>query len=167
MIYIIVALKIEASPLIEAFKLKKRDFLYLNSNIILIVSGVGKKNSAQALKKLNIQKDDIVINFGICGAKDKNIKIGDIFLTQGSNFFPNKTISSFDRAVDESFDIKTDLVDMEAEGFYEEAKKFTNNIYILKIVSDHLDTKFLKKEFVYSLINKKIKKIKEFIWQIE
>ncbi|NMB97967.1 MAG: 5'-methylthioadenosine/S-adenosylhomocysteine nucleosidase [Clostridiaceae bacterium] len=98
MILIITALMVEAAPVIEHFKLK-RDMsiytfpVYRNSEIALIVSGVGKIKSAIAATYLisisntkyskdstNEAKNHVLVNIGFCGASEAQYDIGSLLL---------------------------------------------------------------------------------------
>ncbi len=83
MVYILTALKIEASPIINFYKLKKRDFYFCNDKITLIVTGVGEENILKATniikRYFNISLNDTIINIGIVGSKNLNFKIGELF----------------------------------------------------------------------------------------
>ena len=54
-----------------------------NKDITLIISGIGKVNSAMStqilIDKYNV---DYVLNFGTCGALDGNFNLGDIFIVK-------------------------------------------------------------------------------------
>jgi len=103
MILIITALMIEATPLIEYFKLKRdmsiHEFpVYRNAEIALIVSGIGKVKSAVAAtyllsicnakyckddlieSKNNDNKNHTLINIGFCGVSDTRYEIGSLIL---------------------------------------------------------------------------------------
>jgi nucleoside phosphorylase len=76
MIFIVVATKHEAKPLIDIFKLSfcndTRGFkCYQNNNIKLVISVVGKINCAIASTYLlqNSNKNDLIFNIGICAGK--------------------------------------------------------------------------------------------------
>ena len=180
LIYIIVAFKMEAKPLIDYFKLQKQEdknfLIYQNDKIKLIVSGVGKINSAIATTYIlqNSTKDSIVFNIGLCAGQ----KVGNIYLINevvdyNTNIkkklhidfehnFKTMTLTTFDVPVSSWH--KT-LVDMEGIGFYLSASKFinTNKIFIIKIVSDNFKAKFLKKSFINSLFLPHIKAIDNLI----
>lgn len=89
MIYIAVALGIEAKPIIDYFNLKrdngiKKLQLFRSERITLIITGVGILKSAIALthilSQMKIEENDIFLNIGICGAKNKKFKIGDVVM---------------------------------------------------------------------------------------
>ncbi len=171
MIYIVTALKSEAKPIIDFFKLKKsrqdRFLIFENRDITLIVSGIGSINSAIATTYLNPKnREDIVINIGICGGATE--KIGAIFQIKkiidkesskvihlkSKEIFKNHTITTCQKAQSRANEFKNSLVDMESFGFYLSAVKFvySQNIYLIKVVSDNiLDDIPIGKE-VYNLI---------------
>lgn len=188
MIYIAVALGIEARPLIKKFKLKKdstinRVQVFKNEKIILIVTGVGILKSAIALtyilSKVKIDSDDIFINIGICGAKNKEYKIGDIVLCNKiinseskrayypdmifDHRFKEGSLESFNRVINSESGVTGDLVDMEGAGLIEASSYFfeTYQVNIIKIVSDYLDGD-IDPESVENLIEKALVEIE--IW---
>jgi len=177
MVYLFVALKIEASPLINYYKLKKIQFnLFENDDIRLRICGVGEKNFLSSIPYFKIYKNDKIINFGICGAKSKNLKIGEIinismvqndkknYTLQKSFNIKNLTLQTFQNPIQNSYNLNCDVVDMEAFGFFEHFKDLNNNIKIIKIVSDYLSLNIPKKEFIYGIINPKMKILNEEIY---
>ena len=166
-----IALKQEAKPIIEYFKLQciqtKPYKLYKKENIVLIISGMGKEKTSSHVKDI-LNKYDIekAINIGIAGCKDKNIKIGSLFCTnQKLNFIDYASLTTVDKPIDDENKLKTTLVDMEAKNFISTCKEFLDirYIYILKVVSDHLDTTIPKKEFVWKIIEKNLKNISKVV----
>lgn len=188
MIYIAVALGIEARPLIKKFKLKKdstinRVQVFKNEKITLIVTGVGILKSAIALtyilSKVKIDSDDIFVNIGVCGAKNKEYKVGDIVLCNKiinseskrayypdmifDHGFKEGSLESFNRVVNSDSGVTGDLVDMEGAGLVEASSYFfeTYQVNIIKIVSDYLDGD-IDPESVENLIEKALVEIE--IW---
>lgn len=188
MIYIAVALGIEARPLIKKFKLKKdstinRVQVFKNEKITLIVTGVGILKSAIALtyilSKVKIDSDDIFINIGVCGAKNEEFKVGDIVLCNKiinseskrayypdmifNHRFKEGSLESFNRVINSESGVTGDLVDMEGAGLIEASSYFfeTYQVNIIKIVSDYLDGD-IDSESVESLIEKALVEIE--IW---
>lgn len=159
------ALLCECQNLINYYKLKQNKSitkfkLFENNNIIIAVSGIGKDNTLHTLeyifKNYEISK---AINIGIAGCKDTSIPIGELFcISHRLPNIENTTLSTFDNPLDDKSLLKTTLVDMEASYFEQISKKYVNEIYVLKVVSDYLDTKILKKPFVIELMIKSFKK---------
>ncbi|MCB1190399.1 MAG: hypothetical protein H7A23_22100 [Leptospiraceae bacterium] len=191
MVYIVTALYVEALPIINWFHLVKTNStskfkIYNNEKIQLIISGTGKVKSAIATTYLlsqqenhNLKDDSVILNIGICGSKNKNFDLGTMFLVHKivdfanqRTYFPNippdnqlskAAITTADKAViSDSEAIQTDLVDMEASGFFQASSLFmeNKNIALLKIVSDHLSDKKLSKEDVYEWIYSNLGHIK-------
>ena len=169
MVFLFIALKIEASPIINYYKLKKIQFnLFENKDISLRICGVGEKNFLSSIPYFKIYQNDKIINFGICGAKSKNFKIGEIiniskvqnceksYILQKSSNIKNLTLQTFQNPIQNSYNLNCDVVDMEAFGFFEYFKNFNKNIKIIKIISDHLCFNIPKKEFIYGIINQKM-----------
>lgn len=158
---IVSAFYIEAKSIIEKLNLKqsqKKPFkMYENEQITLIISGIGKINSAIATTYA-FNSHESLYNFGICGAK-KDIEISKMcsiksiidkstdkkYQISDDGF----TLTTIDKASTSESDFKTDLCDMEAFGFYQAALKFVKkeNIFIYKIVSDNLNTNIDTKHY--------------------
>ena len=169
-ILIHVALKHEAKPIIEQFRLQcvqtKPFKVYKKDDIVLAVCGMGKQNT---LRLKEVYKDYALkkaINIGIAGCKDKSIEIGSMFCTNHKlEHIDYATLTTVNEPLENSADLKTTLVDMEAESFISVCKEFLDikDIYILKIVSDHLDTTIPKKEFVWKIIEKNLTSISTIV----
>lgn len=195
MIYIAVALTVEAKPLMTYFKLKKDNEIkkyqvFKNEEITLIITGSGIMQGAIAvtyvLGNLDIGEEDIFVNLGICGAVKDSFSIGDIILCNKiinncskKNFYPDMlfkhkfkegTLETFFQVVDERMEkekIKGEIVDMEGAGVCEAASLFfsQHQINIIKIVSDYLNTSKITAEKVMELVENKINKIAD--WLVE
>jgi len=151
---------------IEHFRLQciqtKPYKIYLKDDIILVISGMGVKNTLRVKSVFERYTIKRAINVGIAGCKDKKIKIGSIFCTNKElEFIEFASLTTVDRAVESARDLKTTLVDMEAETFLHVSQEFLHveDIYVLKIVSDYLDATIPKKEFVWKIIKKNLKSI--------
>ncbi|PLY09545.1 MAG: nucleoside phosphorylase [Arcobacter sp.] len=164
------ALQPEAQYLINFYKLKQdnsvQNFkLFFNDNIILIVSGMGKKNTIDSLnfvfENYSISK---AINIGIAGCCDSSVKIGTLFCTNrllpNINFAP---ITTVDTPLDSDENLETLLVDMESSYFKETCLKYIKDIYVFKVVSDYLDITIPKKSFVIELIQNSFNDWKKYI----
>jgi len=169
----------EVAPIIKHYKLKKINSpfdIFKNDEIIVIISGIGKINSAIATTYLLNNYDiDFIINFGIAGSK--SFKIGEIFLINkiNKNLYPDilyshpfnesEIICSDEVVTDGNFK----LVDMESEGFFKASTKFLplENIFILKIVSDNLVCFRPNDDFMDNLISPHLKNIISFIDSLE
>jgi len=165
------ALFAEAKSIIEHFKLQclqtKPYRIYTKEDIVVIVSGMGKEKTSlhvkDVLKKYDIKK---AINVGIAGCKDKDIEIGSLFCTNHRLDFINyANLTTVDKPLNDKRNLQTTLVDMEAESFISTCKEFLDikDIYILKVVSDHLSTTIPKKEFVWKIIEKNLKSISKVV----
>jgi hypothetical protein len=164
------ALLSEAQSIIETFKLKlvdKNPRIYANDNIILVVSGIGITNTQKALKQIFNTNNKITkaINIGIAGCSEHSVKIGELFVTNRSlddiNYMKLTTV------LKPKINLATSntLYDMEGNFFEDISLQYLNkkNIYIFKVVSDHLDDTILNKEFVKQLIKQNLKSIKKWI----
>ncbi len=170
------ALLPEAQSLINLLKLKQdktiqnlpvgnKIFFDENEKYLLIVSGIGKENCQKSLEYIyenfEIEK---AINIGIAGCSDSSVKVGTLFCTNrllpNINFAP---ITTVDEPLESDENLETLLVDMEAKYFLELSKKYCNNIYTFKVVSDHLDIEIPKKAFVIELIQKSLPLWKKYL----
>lgn len=165
-----VALFIEAKPLIEYFNLKQYDTkpfkIFKNDSIVLIVSGIGKENTQNALS-LIFKKYDITqaYNIGTAGCGDRTIKLYSLLCTNrddlSMDYIPCETVINPQSLCTN----ERKLYDMEAEFFLQKCQDLVDEdkIYILKIVSDYCDDSVFKKEIVYNMVKKNINKIAEVI----
>ena len=180
MLYIVTALKSEAQAFVDKYKLKKTKLndstLFLGNSITLIISGIGVHNSKTAtqtvLKNFNIEKDDIFLNIGICGAS-KEYKIGELleigvinYKNQTFLIDPNNTntLACVDEEVSEQ--VYT-LADMESYGFYDTLvnSSHVNHIYVFKVPSDYFEPSKVTKELTKSLIFNVINDINKIIFK--
>ena len=187
--YIITALKSEAKPIIDFYGLefsRKSNFpLYRNNNFTLAITGVGTKNVSE-VSNLFFRKNDTIknhiINIGISGGRKGYCTIGQLFLIdkvsdeksklrfnllpKQSFGLPNNQITTVSRPVVNNNFKGEGLVDMEA---YEICKTINNfdgldRLFILKIVSDHMDVKHhISSNQVQHLIKRKILVIDKFL----
>ncbi len=171
MTFIHTALLSEGQTFIEKYKLPKVNSLpkiYASKNIIVLIGGIGKENTNSSLKYIfdnyTITK---AINIGIAGCSDTTIEIGELFCTnrelEDINSMRCETVDT-PQLPTTNYPINT-LYDMEASYFLAVVKKHLDekNIYIFKIVSDHLDSTIPKKEFVKKLINDKFRYISKYL----
>ena len=144
MIYIIVALKVEAQAFID----KKVDAK-------IIISGIGSQNMQDATQKVvqQMKQDDKLLNVGICGAS-KEYKIGQLI-----DAF-KEPITCVDRAINNKHSYN--IVDMESTGFLA-ATLHVEHRYMYKIVSDHFEPHTITKDGAKKLIFNKIDEIMEKI----
>jgi hypothetical protein len=169
----------EVSFLIKHYNLKKENSpfeIFKNDELIVIISGINKLNSAiattYALTKYPIK---FSINFGLAGSSF--YEIGEIFLINkiNKNLYPDILIEHpfKESAIICSDEIKTEgefeLVDMESEGFFKSATKFLplENIFIIKVVSDNLVCFRPDDEFLDNLFLPHLQNITNFIDSLE
>ncbi|SVE19218.1 uncharacterized protein METZ01_LOCUS472072, partial [marine metagenome] len=102
---ILTALKAEASPFIQHYKLRKKEFieskpLYYSGAITLLITGVGNTNVQNTLQNYcnqqQIKQHDFIVNIGVAGGNADLGKIGDLFLidkiiseTDGPAYYSN------------------------------------------------------------------------------
>jgi nucleoside phosphorylase len=169
MILIHTALLCEAQSVIEHYKLKKTNSspkIYSNDTIIVLIGGIGKENTYRSLEYIfshfTISK---AINLGIAGCSDTKIEIGTLFCTnQQLEDIQYHKLSTVDTP--QTTPTKgQNLFDMEGNHFITLVSQYvdTKNIYLFKVVSDHLNISKIDKENVKQLILKNVKKIKKYI----
>lgn len=164
MVYISVALGLEAKPIINYFKLKKdiniKKFqVFRNENITLIITGVGIIKSLIAITHIftldEVNNDSYLFNIGVCGSdkfeigkiilankvvdSENNIKFYSDMIVEHS--FIEGSLESFNEVINDKEKIRCDIVDMEGAGVAKAGTYFLDNsrIFIIKIVSDNLE----------------------------
>jgi len=181
MLYIITALKPEAQPFIERYKLQKSRIgkytFFENSDMRVIISGVGSDNAMMAtqtfINHFDITDDDIYANIGVCGASH-NYPIGEVLdiatIIYNGTTYPFKesasyTIETLDKEANSAD--RYDIVDMESFGFYEAIKHSPaiKHKHIIKIVSDHFEPSKVTKASVKMLISHAIESINSILYQ--
>ncbi|MCM8709859.1 nucleoside phosphorylase [Clostridium sp. SYSU_GA19001] len=195
MIFIVTALMIEAAPIIEHYKLKKDMTIhaypvYKNSEITLIISGVGKVKSAMAavylLSNYKFTVKDILLNIGFCGSSSNKFELGSLLaahkitdMDTGKDYYPDIFAGSNIPKValccyskllkKEALDTDKDIFcDMESAGIMEVSQKFTyaHQVIILKIISDFLKPENLNKDILQGYIKKNLTYIKQVIEEL-
>ena len=193
MLYIVIALYIEAKPLISLFNLKKDNTytkfqVFSNENIKLIISGTGKIKSATALTYLisnkDIKENEYIINIGFIASLNNNSQLGDIvYISKIQNAYSDTTfypeiiykhnflegsLTTFDKIIDNKIE-NIEYIDMEAYGFFQTASIFfkKDKIIVLKIISDILKEN-VKDRILFdfeddNLFNESYKKIYDFL----
>jgi nucleoside phosphorylase len=182
---IVVASIHEATSLITRLNLKKIDSkfdIYKSENITLIISGIGKLNSAIATSHLlSIDKFDTILNFGICASRYSD-DIKDIFLINkivdnelNRDFYPDillkhplkeSAITTANKPIESKDEFDTRLVDMECSSYFFASSKFLppHKISTIKIVSDDCNPTLISKDYVHSIIEPHIDSIIEYIY---
>jgi len=165
MINIVCALHCEAKPIVDFYKLSALPNcifpIYSNEQINVVVSGIGKVDTAAAMTYLFVktleQKNNAWLNYGISG--HKSAELGAWFnvnkITEdstGLNWYPSRfqnldcltaSLETVDNPISQYESEK--LYDMEASAFMATALKFSSIelVQLMKIVSDneenHLD----------------------------
>ncbi|NLG89735.1 MAG: hypothetical protein GX494_11115 [Clostridiaceae bacterium] len=195
MIMIFTALYCEAKPIIRFFGLKKDTGHHLfqvfkNDDIILLVTKPGIVNAAIGVTHLCSayppNPSDLLLNIGICGAGDRNIPTGTVYLCNkiyemdtGIYFYPDMIfahpfeesgIVSSSNPVSEkhSADIPELLADMEASGIYRAGILFfqPHQMFFIKIVSDYLQSDKIDSSIVSELIGQNIPEITAWITRL-
>ena len=186
-INIVVAMKREATPLINYWNLKENSKNFYSNKkkkINLIISGIGKKKAEKATIYIGQKTNNyFFLNIGIAG--HKNFKLGEIILI--SKVTDNKNKYSWYPSLLWKTKIKKSplmtvifpkiryttnyLCDMEAAGFFKGARNFVGpeKVQCIKIVSDNKDSSIFKisskkiENWVYSKTTIINKLVKEFL----
>ena len=166
---ILTALKAEASPFIEYYKLRKKEFIgskfiYYSKTIALLITGVGKTNVQNTLESYcsqeKIIRHNFIINVGVAGASASLGKIGDLFFINkiigdtDETAYPNllykydmneASLTTVNNPVVDGSDTYDELVDMEALEIWNILTSIVPNdrFIFLKVISDYMDNKFL------------------------
>lgn len=164
MVHFVCALKCEAAPIIEYYKLSRMQkagvfSIYVNSghDISLTITGIGKLAAAAATTysytMMQCLPGDVWINLGMAGHRTH--AIGDIYLADriedaasAQAWYPRLAIEtdipragllSLDQPSKDYADV---MFDMEAAGFIASASRFTNAelTHSIKIISDNEET---------------------------
>jgi len=192
-ILFITALQSEAQPLIEFYRLEKKQineklFYYKKGSIYCLTTGVGERNVNKRLPDFlfNVSKNNmILINVGIAGGKRDITEKGamyliskiidgnngsarstDIRLNSGLAELPLTTVS---KGIDDGGKDFNGLVDMEAAAIFDIATRssYIREMVFLKIVSDYMDKVLDSPEQVYPFIIKQLPEIDRIISQLK
>lgn len=183
---IVVALAVEARPLIDYYHLQKINTktclsIYANqdASIYLIVSGVGKINAALATAYLhafaNTNEQACLLNLGIAGSDQHalgEVLIAESIVDKASSKAAYPYLGLFSKR--SSYPLITveqaqtaypvgAMIDMEASGFFQAATKLVTHeqVQVLKIISDNpqYPATLINKKQVTQLISEKINEI--------
>jgi nucleoside phosphorylase len=164
---IIMATEAEAGPLIRELGLKETESkplpVFKKRDILLVISGIGKANSAMATAFACVKyKPTWVLNPGAAGATRESANLGDIFqakkilepdkphfraknpfiqfpdILEG---FPAAVLATQDKGISDKDTFRdlsaiADLVDMEGASILQTCKRFEIPCHIFKFVSD-------------------------------
>ena len=192
MICIVVALKAEALPLIEALNLQSFSNtslfpLFVNEKLTLIISGVGKIQAGAACSYLAslYGKEEITgfVNVGIGGhvlhPLGKAFLIDQILDAESGHIFfpsfpfspPHQTETCLTVSNPEYSYQKTAIYDMEASGFFSIASKICplELIHLFKVISDnsHHDAHQITPKKVQNWMGRQISSIKKLLSLME
>tara|TARA_B110000467_G_scaffold95307_1_gene86183 strand:- start:1753 stop:2568 length:816 start_codon:yes stop_codon:yes gene_type:complete len=184
---LLTALKAEANPLIKRFNLKRdlKTQLFINKNISLLITGIGKVKTQARIKSIidlkNNWDETILVNIGIAGGEKNKTKIGSMYFINkildeeiGNIFFPDvlikhnleeTSLTTVLNSVTSDNYKYSGLVDMEASMIFELISSYTtcHRLVFLKIVSDYMDISDWKSINVQNLIHKQIENISKII----
>lgn len=163
----VVALQIEATPLIAQFRLRREMDehhwpVYQNQQHRLIVSGVGQLNAAMAVAWLLAREENppvALINFGICGSNHPDLPPGTLLQASAvtdaetrHKFLPDlysdwplprQPLTCVNQVVDSHSPLSDDRLtcDMESAGIMTAGRRFlqTHQLFLFKVVSDRLE----------------------------
>lgn len=187
MTYIFCAFEAEARALIDSYKLVKQGSqlypLFSNKEIKLIITGMGQDKAKEAgqafLSQASIHKDDVLINIGVCAAKEeykvgelleiKSIHSEDVSYELQPQSLNIRDVSCFSAKEAQDKTSTTDIAEMEALSLYEVLKDsyLPEKMSFLKIVSDNFQPFVPKKKFIIELIQSNIKEIKAHINKLQ
>ncbi|MBM7582595.1 nucleoside phosphorylase [Caldicoprobacter guelmensis] len=148
---------------------------------------------AQNMKHEEAKEEEslAVINIGVCGAVDQRYPIGTSVLIYkvidhetGKQYFPDiliqhpfeegsvETCNQVVRREDvlsSRVELQANLVDMEASGFFQAASRFLapHQIYIVKVVGDHLDVVDFNGQRVTQCITGALEAMDELLKQVQ
>ncbi|NCC49028.1 MAG: hypothetical protein EOM13_08245 [Clostridia bacterium] len=187
----VVALQIEAKPLIQRFNLR-RDMdehhwpVYGNGSHRLIISGVGQLNAAMAVTWLLAREDEMpaaLINVGLCGSNHPDLPQGT--LLQASSItdaasrrmflpdlytdwpLPRHPLTCFDQVVDGRSQVSDEPLtcDMESAGIMTAGRRFlqTHQVHLFKVVSDRLDPRSVDRDRISHWLDDAVCRIADFL----
>lgn len=192
MLFIVCALACEAKPIIARFRLQLMDSpapfpLYTKASIYLIITGVGKIQTAAALGYLQgltgNPKHSAWLNVGIAGHASLPLGTGILAhhivdQTSGRSYYPTfviarpvatASICTVDRP-ETSYEEER-VYDMEASAFWSVASRFTTAelIHCYKVISDNRQsgTGYLTKNQVEELIERHMDSIESFMKSLQ
>lgn len=191
MIYLCTALYFEANPFIKNFQLKRNSNLtrfavYNNDKICLIITGTGANAAiglTYLLSNITITSEDVLINVGVCGSTSKDQAIGSPYLinkikdhSTNLTYFPEmlykhpfleSSIESCPTIINTTqiHTLTEPLIDMEASYIYQAASYFIkpHQLFIFKIISDHLEGYRISKDEIEKLISPQIIPLIEWV----
>lgn len=154
----------------------------------LFETGIGVKADKVAVARLlHETTPSLAINFGICGALNPKIKLGDCFLIDricipgeqpisiSSNLknFPSASLTTTTHAILNSRErdmlfrkTSCDLVDMEAATIYQLCNQQNIPMQIIKVVSDYSDAETMEKiKSSRHLLKNNLERALEKLWQ--
>jgi len=195
MIMIFTALYCEAKPIIQFFGLKKDPGVHMfqafrNEDIILLVTKPGIVNAAIGVTHLcSVYPPgpcDLLLNIGICGAKNMNMTIGTVYLCDkiyemdtGLSYYPDMIfshpfeesgiVSSGNPILEKhAADMPENLADMEASGVYRAGILFfqPHQMFFIKIVSDYLQFDKIDPNSVNGLIERNLPEIAAWVTRL-
>lgn len=192
MIFIVCALACEAKSLISHFRLQRMKNstpfpIYKNSSMSLIVTGVGKIQTAAAIGYLQGLMENhlhsVWLNVGIAGHASMTLGTGILAhqildFSSGRCFYPTfvidrpvKTATVWTVDKPEILYHEDAVYDMEASAFWNAASRFSTAelIHSYKVISDnrHSGSSFLTKEQVEELIQKHLFSIDIFLHSLQ
>ncbi len=185
-VVILVALKSEALPIIESFRLrrytKSRRVFYSRGLLNLVITGVGKKRVENSINWIEGYFDScFYVNLGVCGSVCKKVNIGTlIYINKLFDeevdwvYYPDNLIKhalrtySLTSCVEEysgECQVKGDMVDMEAAFALRSMKREIgpHKYQVIKVVSDYCDGRNMTSGHISFLISDVMDDIKLFI----
>lgn len=198
MINIFTALYCEAHPLIQYFGMKRKQDInrfqfFSNDRVSLLVTGTGSLNAAMGVASLFSffapDSGDILVNIGICGTENLNIRKGTVVycnkivdVTTCKSFFPDmlfrhpftegtvltSPVPVKGRNVEKTQETGIVVTDMEAYGIFHAGSAFLqpHQMYFLKIVSDYETGEKISSSRASELISDNVGTVSDWIMQV-
>jgi len=159
-----IALPIEAKAMRKYLNLSQiSPNIYANKDILLVVSGIGAKNTKGTLEPLfGTYSFERTLNFGMAGCKDEAFAIGTLScVTHALDKIPKMSLTCVAQPIKDLRELSTTLVDMESRVFRDICTLHvrSENIYIFKVISDYGAGEIPTKSFVQDLLSPHIKTV--------
>ncbi|RUM64371.1 MAG: hypothetical protein DSZ03_04320 [Sulfurimonas sp.] len=176
MIYLCVAFKEEAKPLLQQWQFQRDKAapctLYYTDNIYLCITRMGHAKAQEALTALLTyrppQTGDCFINFGICAAPD-SFAIGEV-LHCSHLFYNDRLLTLSSPATCHLRTVDTPCatphatpVDMEAFFLFQTALAHFSRCFCIKVVSDHFQPEAVCIRTLKTLLHNGVTILKEII----
>ncbi len=176
MIYISVAFKEEAKPLLQQWQFQRDKnapcTIYAAKHIYLLITQMGQENAKRALEALLCyrppQPQDCFINFGICAAP-VSYAIGEVLRCNHLIYRRQSLrLDSKNTCILQTHDAPCDTeqphaVDMESFALFQKALPRFARCYCIKVVSDHFQPQAASTRTMAALLHRGVSTLKEIV----